>query len=161
MSTAVSSLDDAWGRTAYPSFSTKKLSDQQAKEQQAKEQQAKEQHVKEQQAKEQHVKEQQAKEQQAKEQHVKEYRSLLMNLRALQQQNEYLRQQLYIHQTSAPALRMGESPASPPDHAMVVITMFAVLLLVVIVGFTMMGCKIHKLSHSLRYVMARMGIQSY
>ena len=143
MSTAVSSLDDAWGRAAYPSLSSKKLTEQQVKELQVKEQHAKEQH---------------AKEQHAKELQVKEYRSLLGNLRMLQQQNEYLRQQLYIHQT---AHLDSPPPTPPPDHAMVVITMFAVLLLVVIVGFTMMGCKIHKLSHSLRYVMARMGIQSY
>ena len=152
MATAVSSLNDVWGGgggggssflTMPEPLRQKKLQEQQQQEQ--KQQEQKQQKMQEQQ--------QQLRQQRMNEQH----RALLRNLSMLQQQNDMLKQEL-LNRASVVPHALSEAKTYATDHAVIVITLFSVLLLVVIVGFTILGCKLNKVSNSLRYVMARFGM---
>lgn len=148
MATAVSSLNDVWGGgggggssflTMPEPLRQKKLQEQKQQEQKQQEQKQQEQ--------------QQLRQQRMNEQH----RALLRNLSMLQQQNDMLKQEL-LNRASVVPHALSEAKTYATDHAVIVITLFSVLLLVVIVGFTILGCKLNKVSNSLRYVMARFGM---
>ena len=89
-----------------------------------------------------------------------QHRALLRHLSMLQHQNDMLKQELFSRSSVAAPLSavVSEAKNYATDHAVIVITLFSVLLLVVIVGFTILGCKLNKVSNSLRYVMARFGM---
>ena len=152
MATAVSSLNDVWGGggggssflTMPEPLRQKKLQEQKQQEQKQQEQKQHEQKQQEQ---------QQLRQQRMNEQH----RALLRNLSMLQQQNDMLKQEL-LNRASVVPHALSEAKTYATDHAVIVITLFSVLLLVVIVGFTILGCKLNKVSNSLRYVMARFGM---
>ena len=160
MATAVSSLNDVWGGggggssflTMPEPLRQKKLQEQKQQEQKQQEQK---QHEQKQQEKQQKMQEQQ---QQLRQQRMNEqHRALLRNLSMLQQQNDMLKQEL-LNRASVVPHALSEAKTYATDHAVIVITLFSVLLLVVIVGFTILGCKLNKVSNSLRYVMARFGM---
>ena len=152
MATAVSSLNDVWGGggggssflTMPEPLRQKKLQEQKQQEQKQQEQKQHEQKQQEQ---------QQLRQQRMNEQH----RALLRNLSMLQQQNDMLKQEL-LNRASVVPHALSEAKTYATDHAVIVITLFSVLLLVVIVGFTILGCKLNKVSNSLRYEMARFGM---
>ena len=132
MATAVSSLNDVWGGSGgYDTLRQKKAPEAaELKQQELKQQEL----------------------QRLKRQQLEQHRALLRHLSILQQQNDMLKQEL-LSRTEAPL-----AEANTADHAVIAITLFSVLLLVVIVGFTILGCKLNKVSNSLRYVMARFGM---
>ena len=137
MATAVSTLNDVWGGSGgYDTLRQKKAPEAaELKQQELKQQELKQQEL-----------------QRLKRQQLEQHRALLRHLSILQQQNDMLKQEL-LSRTEAPL-----AEANTADHAVIAITLFSVLLLVVIVGFTILGCKLNKVSNSLRYVMARFGM---
>ena len=147
MATAVSSLNDVWGGSGgYDTLRQKKAPEAaELKQQELKQQELKQQELKQQELKQQEL-------QRRKRQQLEQHRALLRHLSILQQQNDMLKQEL-LSRTEAPL-----AEANTADHAVIAITLFSVLLLVVIVGFTILGCKLNKVSNSLRYVMARFGM---
>lgn len=144
MATAVSSLNDVWGGGGGDPLRQKKQQED-LKQQELKQQE-------QQQRQKQELRQQELKQQ-------TQHRALLRHLSMLQQQNDMLKQEL-ISRSSVPPLSavVSESKEYNTDHAVIAITLFSVLLLVVIVGFTILGCKLNKVSNSLRYVMARFGM---
>ena len=148
MATAVSSLNDVWGGGSMPEpLRQKKLQEVQ--------QQEEVQHQKRQQEKQQL--QQQILQEQRQQKMQEQHRTLLRHLSILQQQNDMLKQELLQRSVAVPAA-LSEAKTYATDHAVIAITLFLVLLLVVIVGFTILGCKLNKVSNSLRYVMARFGM---